>query len=111
MIYLWFIAAAIAEIAGCFAVWAWVRLDKSALWLMPGLASLAFFAWALTRRERHRRSHLCGLWRDLYRRVHDLVVAGRRKPARPLGPDRISNMSDRQRNDPAAATWITDQGL
>jgi small multidrug resistance family-3 protein len=28
-----------------------VRLDKSALWLMPGLASLTFFAWALTRTE------------------------------------------------------------
>ncbi|UTH48162.1 YnfA family protein [Loktanella salsilacus] len=51
MIYLWFIAAAITEIAGCFVVWAWVRLDKSALWLMPGLASLAFFAWVLTRAE------------------------------------------------------------
>jgi len=51
MTYVWFIAAAIAEIAGCFAVWAWVRLDKSALWLMPGLASLTFFACALTRTE------------------------------------------------------------
>lgn len=41
-------AAALAEIAGCFAFWAWLRLDKSALWLLPGLASLALFAWLLT---------------------------------------------------------------
>lgn len=42
-----FAAAAIAEIAGCFAFWAWLRLGKSALWLAPGLVALAFFAWAL----------------------------------------------------------------
>jgi small multidrug resistance family-3 protein len=36
--------AALAEIAGCFAVWAWMRLGASALWLVPGLASLAAFA-------------------------------------------------------------------
>jgi len=40
--------AALAEIAGCFAFWAWARLDRSPLWLLPGLASLALFAWALT---------------------------------------------------------------
>ncbi len=43
-----YLAAALAEIAGCFAFWAWLRLDKSALWLVPGVASLAAFAWLLT---------------------------------------------------------------
>ena len=43
-----FVAAAIAEIAGCFAFWAWWRLDKSPLWLVPGVASLILFAWLLT---------------------------------------------------------------
>jgi small multidrug resistance family-3 protein len=43
-----FIAAAIAEIAGCFAFWAWARLGKSALWLAPGVAALVVFAWLLT---------------------------------------------------------------
>jgi len=51
MTYLWFAAAAVAEIAGCFAVWAWVRLDRSPLWLIPGLASLLLFAWLLTRAD------------------------------------------------------------
>lgn len=44
-----YMAAALAEIAGCFAFWAWLKLDKSPLWLLPGMASLAFFAWVLTR--------------------------------------------------------------
>ncbi len=40
--------AAITEIAGCFAFWAWLRLGKSAFWIAPGIASLALFAWLLT---------------------------------------------------------------
>lgn len=40
--------AAAAEIGGCFAVWAWLRLGKSPLWLLPGALSLAIFAFLLT---------------------------------------------------------------
>lgn len=40
--------AALTEIAGCFAFWAWLRLDKSPVWLVPGILSLIAFAWALT---------------------------------------------------------------
>lgn len=43
-----YICAALAEIAGCFAFWAWARLGKSVFWIVPGMASLALFAWALT---------------------------------------------------------------
>ena len=43
-----YIGAALAEIAGCFAFWAWLRLGKPVLWLVPGMASLALFAWLLT---------------------------------------------------------------
>lgn len=39
--------AALAEIAGCFAFWAWLKLGKSVWWLLPGLVSLAAFAWLL----------------------------------------------------------------
>ena len=46
--YLAFAGAALAEIAGCFAFWAWLRLDKPALWLVPGMGSLALFAYLLT---------------------------------------------------------------
>ena len=40
--------AALAEIAGCFAFWAWLKLDRSPLWLIPGVAALITFAWLLT---------------------------------------------------------------
>lgn len=43
-----YVAAAVAEIGGCFAVWAWLRLGASPLWLVPGLALLALFAALLT---------------------------------------------------------------
>jgi small multidrug resistance family-3 protein len=43
-----YIGAALAEIAGCFAFWAWLRLDKSPWWLAPGIASLCLFAYLLT---------------------------------------------------------------
>jgi small multidrug resistance family-3 protein len=42
-----YLAAALAEIAGCFAFWAWFRLDRSVLWLIHGVTSLALFAWLL----------------------------------------------------------------
>lgn len=46
-----FVAAAAAEIAGCFGFWLWLRQDKSA-WLLPAsLLSLALFAWLLTLSE------------------------------------------------------------
>lgn len=41
--------AAIAEISGCFAFWAWLRLGRSPLWLIPGCAALVLFAYLLTR--------------------------------------------------------------
>lgn len=40
--------AALAEIAGCFSFWAWLRLEKSGWWVAPGLLSLAVFARLLT---------------------------------------------------------------
>ncbi len=47
----YYLGAALAEIAGCFAFWAWLRLDRSPLWVAPGLASLVLFAFLLTRVE------------------------------------------------------------
>jgi len=43
-----YLGAALAEIAGCFAFWAWLRLDRSPWWIAPGLTSLALFAYLLT---------------------------------------------------------------
>jgi len=49
MSWLYYALAALAEIAGCFAFWAWLKLGRSPLWLIPGMASLALFAFVLTR--------------------------------------------------------------
>ena len=43
-----FAAAALAEIAGCFSFWAWLRLGRSSLWIVPGMSALGLFAWLLT---------------------------------------------------------------
>lgn len=48
MMYLSFVGAAIAEIAGCFSFWAWLKLAKSIYWLIPGTLSLWAFAYLLT---------------------------------------------------------------
>jgi small multidrug resistance family-3 protein len=46
---LWYLLAALGEIGGCFAFWAWLRMSKSPLWVLPGVVSLVVFALALTR--------------------------------------------------------------
>ena len=43
--------AALAEIAGCYAIWAWWRLGASALWLAPGFFALIAFGWFLAQVE------------------------------------------------------------
>jgi small multidrug resistance family-3 protein len=48
MTFLVYAGAALAEIAGCFSFWAWLRLDKSVWWIAPGMVSLALFAYLLT---------------------------------------------------------------
>jgi len=39
-----YVAAAVAEIAGCFGLWIVVRDGASTLWLVPGVLSLVLFA-------------------------------------------------------------------
>jgi small multidrug resistance family-3 protein len=41
--------AALAEIAGCFAMWAVVRQGAHPGWLAAGVGSLVLFAWLLTK--------------------------------------------------------------
>ena len=42
-----YLAAAVLEIAGCFAFWAWLRLDKPIWLLVPSILALALFAYLL----------------------------------------------------------------
>jgi len=43
-----YVLAAIAEIAGCYSLWAVLKLKQSPLWLIPGALSLCAFAYLLT---------------------------------------------------------------
>ena len=49
--FAYYLLAAIAEIGGCFAFWAWLRLGKSVYWILPGMVLLGVFALLLTRIE------------------------------------------------------------
>lgn len=48
MVFLIYAIAAVAEIAGCFSFWSWLRLGRSAWWIAPGIVSLMLFAYLLT---------------------------------------------------------------
>lgn len=43
-----YVLAAVCEIAGCFAAWAYLKSGASVWWLVPGILSLAAFASLLT---------------------------------------------------------------
>ena len=43
-----YVATALAEIAGCYLPWLWLRQGGSAWLLVPATLSLALFAWLLT---------------------------------------------------------------
>jgi len=47
--FILFLIAALGEISGCYAFWAWLRLEKSILWIVPGIISLVIFASVLTK--------------------------------------------------------------
>lgn len=47
--FFFFLIAALGEISGCYAFWAWLRLDKSIFWIIPGVLALTIFAFALTK--------------------------------------------------------------
>lgn len=46
-----FAAAALCEIAGCFAFWAWLKLGRSPILAAVGAGLLILFAWLLTRTD------------------------------------------------------------
>ncbi|NML16780.1 YnfA family protein [Azohydromonas caseinilytica] len=46
-----FLATALAEIAGCYLPYLWLKQGRSILLLIPAALSLALFAWLLTLHE------------------------------------------------------------
>jgi small multidrug resistance family-3 protein len=49
--FVFFSLAAVFEIFGCYTFWLWLRLGRSASWLLPGVGSLILFALTLTQIE------------------------------------------------------------
>ncbi|GAA4323964.1 YnfA family protein [Pigmentiphaga soli] len=46
--FLLYVATALAEIAGCYLPYLWLREGRTPWLLLPAAASLALFAWLLT---------------------------------------------------------------
>lgn len=61
-----FLVAALGEIGGCYAFWAWLRLGKSVVWLVPGLVALIVFAIALTRVESSNAGRVYASYGGIY---------------------------------------------
>ena len=64
--FLVYIGAALAEIAGCFAFWAWLRLDKPVWWLAPGIGALCLFAYLLTLVESEQAGRAYAAYGGIY---------------------------------------------
>ncbi|WHS61956.1 YnfA family protein [Pseudomonas sp. G2-4] len=86
--YLWFLLAALFEIAGCYAFWMWLRQGKSAWWIAPALISLTLFALLLTRIEATYAGRAYAAYGGIYiiASIGWLAVIER---VRPLGSDWI----------------------
>nr|WP_262924640.1 YnfA family protein [Pseudomonas guariconensis] len=86
--YLWFFLAAMFEIAGCYAFYLWLRLGKSAWWLLPALVSLTLFGLILTRVEAAYAGRAYAAYGGIYI-VSSLLWLALVERARPLGSDWI----------------------
>ncbi|MBN9273770.1 MAG: YnfA family protein, partial [Mesorhizobium sp.] len=51
---------------GCFSFWAWWRLEKSPLWLAPGLVSLALFGFLLAMVETNAAGRAYAAYGGIY---------------------------------------------
>lgn len=61
-----YIAAAIAEIGGCYAFWAWLRLGKPAICAVAGVVALIAFAWLLTLAEVEHAGRAYAVYGGIY---------------------------------------------
>jgi small multidrug resistance family-3 protein len=84
--WLIFPLAALAEIAGCFAVWAVLRQGASGWWLLPASICLGVFAWLLSLAETDAAGRAFAAYGGVYVAASLLwlmLVEG----VRPSGPD------------------------
>lgn len=89
-----YICAALAEIAGYFVFWTWLRLDKSPWWLLPGVASLCLFAFLLTLVEAEHAGSTYAAYGGILHPIRSgLDVACRGSEAGPMGPNGSHSLS------------------
>lgn len=61
-----FFIAAFFEIFGCFAFWLYFRLEKTPLWLILGVVSLAIFAYVLTKIDVEQAGRVYAIYGGIY---------------------------------------------
>ena len=61
-----FFIAAFFEIFGCFAFWLYFRLEKTPLWLILGVVSLAIFAYVLTKIDVEHAGRVYAIYGGIY---------------------------------------------
>lgn len=64
--FLFFLLAALGEISGCYAFWAWLKLEKSIFWIIPGILALIVFAYALTRIDASNAGRVYAAYGGIY---------------------------------------------
>ena len=79
--------AALAEISGCLAFSAWARLERSALWLIPGYSASRSSPW------RSPDSYCAGRAHAAYGGVYIASSVLRREAVEGQQPDRRDRMS------------------
>lgn len=61
-----FTGAAFFEIFGCFAFWLYLRQNKSAIWLIPGVVSIIVFAILLTQIQTELAGRAFAIYGGIY---------------------------------------------
>lgn len=61
-----FLLAALGEISGCYAFWAWLRLGRSILWIIPGILALIIFAFVLTKVDASNAGRVYAAYGGIY---------------------------------------------
>jgi small multidrug resistance family-3 protein len=64
--FLFFWLAALGEISGCYAFWAWLKLGKSIFWIIPGILALIVFAYVLTRVDASNAGRVYAAYGGIY---------------------------------------------
>ncbi|MBE9224642.1 YnfA family protein [Phormidium sp. LEGE 05292] len=64
--FVFFLIAAFSEIFGCYSFWAWLKLGKSLLWVIPGLFFLVIFAITLTKIDASNAGRVYAAYGGIY---------------------------------------------